>query len=152
MKLTAIIEIPKGSKYKYEFGGGFLSYKHHSSLCLDRVLNQTIPYNYGFLPDSAIQPDNDKLDIFVISNESIPPLTNCKVNIIGGFKCFDNGIQDDKLVGTLDSEDVYPNIAAIRQYLETYKEGFKIVGQLSYDEAIKLIEGDAMKFPTNGAV
>lgn len=134
MKLTALIEIPKGSRYKYEVD--------ENSMTLDRVLNQPIPYNYGFLPHSATQADGDKLDIFVISEYEISPFTTCKVNIIGGFKCLDNGIQDDKIVGVLQGEDVYPNITAIRQYLETYKTDFKVIGQLSYDEAIKLVEGN----------
>ena len=118
MKIRAVIEIPMGSKYKYEFHDGVLK--------VDRVLNQRIPYNYGYIP-SIISEDNDPLDIFILTNEPLPPLTVCEVEILGGFKCIDQGLGDDKLYGKLVGENIYPNIASIKQYLTTYKEGFQII-------------------------
>lgn len=132
MKLTALIEIPEGSKYKYEISS--------NNVRLDRILNQRIPVNYGYFPNSAIQKDGDKLDVFVFSNEPIPQNVYCNVYIIGGFKCEDNGIQDDKILAVLEGEDIYTNIFAVEQYLNTYKNGFKVLGKLTEKEIISLVE------------
>lgn len=137
MTKTAVIEIPMGSKYKYE----------HSEvtqvLWVDRVINQRVPYNYGYLPFTTAA-DGDPVDIFICTNEPLPPLVKCKVKIIGGFKCTDQGVRDDKLVGILEGEDIYPNLIAIKQYLETYKEGFVVLGEFIPETILKeVLERDS---------
>lgn len=134
MKLTALIEIPEGSKYKYEYNS------RTNIMSLDRILNQKIPTNYGYLPNSATQKDGDKLDVFVYSNEPISQNVYCTVKVLGGFKCEDNGVQDDKILAVLDGEDVYPNFIAVEQYLNTYKDGFKVLGKLTEKEIVSLVE------------
>lgn len=131
MKIKAIIEIPKDSKYKYEF--------KDNRLVLDRVLNQSIPYNYGYIPDTLCE-DNDPLDIFIISNKPIPSLTEVTVELIGGFICKDRDQQDDKLIGILVGEDIYPNIVSISQYLKTYKSDFKILDQINVEDSLKVLD------------
>lgn len=139
MILKAIVEIPKDSKYKYEIS------KESGHLVLDRVLNQAIPYNYGFFPNTLCE-DGDPLDIFIVSNKPIPPLTEVNVHIIGGFTCKDREQQDDKLVGILVGDDVYPNILAIKQYLMTYKNNFKILDQVNIEEALKIYEESMLEW------
>lgn len=131
MIIQATIEIPMGSKYKFERHGLFLT--------VDRVLNQKIPYNYGYVPEVDAD-DGDELDIFVITNEPLPVLTNCSVEIIGGFKCLDDGVRDDKMIGILVGEDVYPNLVSIKQYLSTYKSNFEVLGELTQEEIKEILK------------
>lgn len=124
MKIKAIIEMTRGSWYKYEVN------KYNGKLRLDRPLNIKIPSNYGYL-DDTLAKDSDPLDVFVISNHSIPPLTEVDVEIVGVLKCFDNGVEDDKILAVLVGESkssifVDETIREIADYLSTYKEGFVI--------------------------
>lgn len=119
--IKAVIEIPKGSFYKYEID------KNSGALNLDRPLNQKIPYNYGFIPETLCG-DGDPLDVFVISHHAIPPLTQVEVIIAGVLKCTDNGDSDDKIIATIVGEgvDVESSLPDIIQYLHTYKTGFTV--------------------------
>lgn len=127
--IKAIVEIPQNSRYKYEF--------KDNKLVLDRVLNQYIPFNYGFIPDT-LADDGDPLDIFIVSTLPIVSLVQCEVVIEGVFKCLDGDKEDDKIVARLAEnlltrEDIYK----IENYLKTYKRGFNV---LSYNENIKAIK------------
>jgi inorganic pyrophosphatase len=129
-KVNAIVEMPKGSSYKYEVN------KEDGGLKLDRPLNQSIPFNYGFIPETLCQ-DGDPLDVFVLSHHPIPPLTKVEVNILGVLKCTDNGIEDDKLVASLVGEEgtevsLVNSIPYILTYLNTYKSGFEV---LAFEDA-----------------
>lgn len=118
--MNAVIEIPKGSFWKYEIT--------NSSLILDRMLNQPCPYNYGFLPDSPIQEDGDKLDVFVLSDHPIFPLTKLEVDVIGLYRCIDNGAKDDKVVAVVKGSKLEHSFRRnIEHYLSTYKKGFEIL-------------------------
>jgi inorganic pyrophosphatase len=135
MKLTAIIEIPAGSNYKYEVD------KKDGRLVLDRPINQKVPFNYGFIP-SSLGEDGDPTDVFVVSHDPIVPLAKVSVEIFGVLKCKDNGIQDDKLIGRLCgetfNESIHPKKAVIdslTEYLQTYKEGFIVESFGEIEEA-----------------
>ena len=67
---TAVIEIPKGGKNKYEMD------KETGLLKLDRVLYTATHYpaNYGFIP-RTFADDGDPLDVLVMCQESIVPMT-----------------------------------------------------------------------------
>lgn len=134
MKLEAIIEIPANSNYKYEI-------KEDGELILDRVISMTVPFNYGYIPQTMCD-DGDPLDIFVVSQDSIFPKTKVKVSVIGGFTCTDNGHQDDKLVGILiGEEESYTGYelsdakSFIKLYLENYKAGFVVLGEVDQTDA-----------------
>lgn len=141
MKLKAIIEIPTGSKYKYEIKDGILT--------LDRVSNQKIPCNYGYL-ENTLADDSDALDLFIISSQPLEVGSRVEVTLLGGFKCSDNGISDDKLVGMLvGEENVYPRIDLIKSYLETYKKDFRVLGNLTADEAFETYTDTSSKYYYN---
>src|SRR5678815_3597887 len=74
----AVIEIPKGSKNKYELD------KKTGLLKLDRVLFSAVHYpaNYGFIPKSYCD-DGDPLDVLVLGQESVVPLTIVRARAIG---------------------------------------------------------------------
>lgn len=141
MILEAIVEIPKGSKYKYEID------KEHGNLILDRPLNQPVPFNYGFVPDTLCE-DGDQLDIFIVSAEPIPPLTRVKVNVFAVLRCQDGGAQDDKLVGHIVGESQVMlaqtygptrGLWYLERYLSTYKEGFVVESASSDMEEVKAV-------------
>lgn len=119
----AIIEIPKGSKYKYEL--------KKEGLILDRVLNQECPYNYGFLPGTTAG-DGDTQDVFVISRYPINPLTEVSIIFVGMYRCLDDGEEDNKYIALLKGEEHYfEELNEVKQnienYLTTYKSNFIIL-------------------------
>lgn len=127
MKNIAVIEIPMNSIYKYEFN------KFSGYMVLDRPLNQIIPANYGFIPDTVAE-DGDPIDVFVISTLPLVPNCMCEFIPIKKFVCLDNGVPDDKIVGILKDESHDPTMQdyflnRIENYLSTYKPGFIVTGQ-----------------------
>lgn len=121
MIIKALVEMPMGTKYKYE-------YDKDGRPMIDRVLNQRIPCNYGYI-ESTLAGDGDPLDIMIISEDPIPSMTRVQVELIGVFRCTDKGRQDDKLVGILvgtSGLSFVRELNAIKRYLKTYKEGFII--------------------------
>lgn len=132
----AIVEMPQGSTLKYEMD------KADSTLMLDRVLNQPVPYNYGFVPNTLCG-DGDPLDVFILGDTPIYPLAKVKIKIIGALKCNDNGSDDDKLIAIIDGEDTFASgvgIDIIRTYLGSYKTGFNVLEQLDKEAALKVYE------------
>lgn len=122
-----IIEIPKGSKCKYEID------KKTGLLRVDRILYSSVHYpaNYGFIPRSYCA-DEDPLDILVLGQESVFPLSLLRVNAIGGFQMLDKEAQDDKIVAVhlddpeyaqYESIDQLPphRMQEIRKFFEDYK-------------------------------
>lgn len=134
MSVNAIVEIPKGCNYKYEI--------HEGELVVDRVLNQNVPYSYGYIPDTLCE-DGDPLDIFIISRHPIHPTTKVAVYLMGVFECTDGGKQDDKLVGILVGEssgDLRTCVDTIQNYLQSYKEGFVVNNYYGLDRAREILE------------
>lgn len=127
MYKLAVIEMPMNTRYKYEV------HPFYSHLILDRVLNAYIPHNYGYL-DNTKAPDGDAEDVFVLTVDPLIPLSKVRVKIIGKFICEDNGVSDDKWLGTLsDFTQIDAAKAQIKAYLEVYKPGFIVKGWLSYE-------------------
>lgn len=91
--VTAIIEIPRGSKNKYEID------KHSGMLLLDRVMSSPVfyPINYGFIPQTYCD-DGDALDIMVINQDPAQPLSMMNAKVIGAMKMTDGGDSDDKIL------------------------------------------------------
>lgn len=89
----AVVEIPKGSKCKYELD------KKTGLLMLDRVLYSSVHYpaNYGFIPQTHAG-DGDPLDVLILMQEPLAPLTIVRVRAIGGFSMRDDKGVDDKIV------------------------------------------------------
>ena len=97
-----IIEIPQGSKNKYELD------KHTGLLRLDRVLYSAVHYpaNYGFLPRTYCE-DGDPLDVLVFSQESVVPLCIMQARPIGVIAMRDEKGRDDKIVAVaIDDPEV----------------------------------------------
>ena len=105
---SAVIEIPKGSRCKYELD------KHTGLLRLDRVLYTSTHYpaNYGFIPRTYAD-DNDPLDVLVLCAEPIQPMTLIRVYPIGVMRMLDDGHIDDKIIAIPFSDPTYNNIRSI---------------------------------------
>ncbi len=107
-KFTAVIEISKGSKCKYELD------KYTGLLRLDRVLYTSTHYpaNYGFIPRTYAD-DNDPLDVLVLCSAPIQPMTLIDVFPIGVMRMIDSGALDDKIIAVPVSDPSYNNITSI---------------------------------------
>ena len=91
--VPCVIEIPKGSHLKYEVD------KPTGLLRLDRVLYSAVHYpaNYGFIPRTHGE-DGDPLDVLVLMQEPVVPLTIVRARAIGGLRMRDDKGADDKII------------------------------------------------------
>lgn len=126
--VQAIIEIPKGSKAKYELD------KETGLLRLDRVLYSSVyyPANYGFIPQT-LGEDHDPLDVLVLSQIEIQPLCIVKAKVIGVMRMIDNNEADDKIIAvcandvsvshinSIDELPVYFH-SELKHFFEEYKK------------------------------
>jgi inorganic pyrophosphatase len=92
-RFLAVIEIPKGSKKKYELD------KETGIIILDRILYTSTHYpaNYGFIP-RTYAGDNDPLDVLVLCQEDLEPLSMVEVYPIGVLKMIDSDQVDEKII------------------------------------------------------
>jgi inorganic pyrophosphatase len=97
--VNAIIEIPKGSKAKYEID------KESGLLKLDRVLFSSVMYpaNYGFIPQTYCD-DHDPLDILVLCSVDVFPMSIIEAKVVGVMHMVDNGEQDDKIIAVAKND------------------------------------------------
>lgn len=108
--VPAVIEIPRGSKLKYEID------KTTGLLMLDRVLYSSIHYpaNYGFIPQTLAE-DHDPLDILVLMQEPVVPLTIVRARAIGGLKMRDDKGDDDKVVAVAIDDPAFQHYTEVSQ-------------------------------------
>jgi len=97
-----VIEIPKGSKYKYELD------KKSGLIKVDRVLHSAVHYpaNYGFIPRTFCD-DNDPLDILVYGQEAVFPGILMKAKPIGVMTMIDDLEEDDKIIAVHADDPEY---------------------------------------------
>jgi len=125
--IHAVIEIPKGSKVKYELD------KATGLLRVDRVLYSSViyPANYGFIP-RTLGDDGDALDVLVLNSEPVQGLAILRVRAIGLMRMLDEGRQDDKLVAVHVDDPAFAEYTSvdqlphhvelqIRRFFEDYK-------------------------------
>ncbi len=126
-RLPVVIEIPAGSKNKYELD------KKSGILKLDRVLHSAVRYpaNYGFIPRSYCG-DGDPLDVLVLGQEPVQALTIVFARPVGVMHMRDQGAADDKILAVScydpafdhvhELEDVPPHLLTeIRRFFIDYK-------------------------------
>lgn len=92
-EFNALIEIPKGSKVKYELD------KDSGLLKVDRILYSSViyPANYGFIP-RTLGDDDDPLDLLVVMQEAVQALSIMRVRPIGMMHMVDEGQDDEKII------------------------------------------------------
>lgn len=108
--VTAVIEIPKGTRGKYEVD------KTTGLIKLDRVIQTSMVYpaNYGFIPQSYCG-DKDPLDILVICSVDLVPLSLVDAKVIGVMSMTDSGEQDDKIIAVAKNDMEYNHIHDISE-------------------------------------
>jgi inorganic pyrophosphatase len=101
-EFTAVIEIPMGSSVKYELD------KETGMLRLDRVLYSAVyyPANYGFIPQTLAE-DDDPLDVLVLCQEAVAPLTLVSARAIGFMTMIDSGKKDHKILAVAVDDPEY---------------------------------------------
>lgn len=149
-RFIVCIEITKGSKKKYELD------KETGMIILDRVLYTSAHYpaNYGFIP-RTYAGDNDPLDVLVLCQEDIEPMSLVEVYPIGVIKMIDSDEVDEKIIAIPygdPSMTQYKDLKELPHHLlsemshffEVYKslEGKKtyILDIESREEAIKIVK------------
>ncbi|MEQ1869806.1 MAG: inorganic diphosphatase [Vicinamibacterales bacterium] len=145
----AIIEIPKGSTNKYELD------KETGLLRLDRVLYSAVyyPADYGFIPRTYCD-DGDPLDVLVLGQEPVYPLTIVEARAVGVMRMRDDKGIDDKIVAVSISDPSFSDFAThtqlpkhvmrqVRRFFEDYKvlENKQVVVEdlLGPEDALKII-------------
>ena len=125
--IPAVIEIPTGSKVKYELD------KRSGLLSVDRILFSAVHYpaNYGFVPRTYCD-DGDPLDVLVLCSEEIQPLAIMRARVIGVMKMRDDKGEDDKLIAVHaddpnyseygDVSEIPPHrLRELQRFFEDYK-------------------------------
>ena len=137
----AVIEIAKGSKKKYELD------KETGMLVLDRILYTSTHYpaNYGFIP-KTYSDDKDPLDVLVICQESLDPLTLVRCYPIGVIKMEDNDESDEKIIAIPEKDpswSSYRDISALPNHMfEEISHFFEVYKTLEHKHtAVKEVMG-----------
>jgi inorganic pyrophosphatase len=126
--VNAIIEIPQGSRAKYEID------KESGLLRLDRIIYSSFyyPCNYGFIPQTY-GGDKDPLDILVITTQPVQALCLMDAKVVGVMQMVDSGDADDKIISVAAHDpgvNHYNNIEELpkhffdelRHFFEEYKK------------------------------
>jgi inorganic pyrophosphatase len=105
----ALVEIPEGSKVKYELD------KTTGLLRADRVLYSAVHYpaNYGFVPQTYCD-DGDPLDVLMLCQQPLVPLSIARCRAIGVIPMTDDRGQDDKIIGVHIDDPQYSYYHDIR--------------------------------------
>jgi inorganic pyrophosphatase len=128
--VNALIEIPQGSRTKYEID------KETGLLKLDRVIYSSFhyPVNYGFIPQT-LGHDGDPLDILVLCSQSIHSLCLVEATVIGNMQMVDSGEKDDKIIAVATHD---PSVNHMRDIDELPKHFFNELK--NYFEQYKVLE------------
>lgn len=148
--VTSVIEVPKGSKIKYELD------KASGLIKVDRILFSSVHYpsNYGFIPRTLCE-DRDPLDILVLGQEPTVPLSLMRARPIGVMKMEDQGEADDKIIAVHVDDPEFAHyqsikelpphwIKQVKRFFEDYKalemKSVKVNEFLGPDQALEIVE------------
>lgn len=158
--VNALIEIPLGSRNKYELDA------KTGRIRLDRVLYSAMNYpaEYGHI-ENTLAPDGDPLDILVIVREPTFPGCVVPARVLGYLSTIDNGKEDYKLIAVADCDPRYDHVqkledlatyvlTEISNFFENYKtlQNIKVeVGEYhGMEDAIHVIQECTKKFLFHG--
>ena len=126
--IEAIIEIPMGTKNKYEID------KVRDRIKLDRVLysQMTYPAEYGYI-EKTLAEDNDPLDILIMASTKTFPGCIVDARVIGSLDMIDNDEKDHKIIAVMDKDPRFSHIhelsdiqdqtlREIKHFFATYKD------------------------------
>jgi inorganic pyrophosphatase len=153
-EFAAVVEIPLGSSVKYELD------KPTGLIKVDRILYSAVfyPANYGFIPQTLAE-DDDPLDVLVLCQESVLPLTVMKARAIGLMTMIDAGKKDHKIIAVSTSDPEFSayheaaeiphhQLLMVRRFFQDYKilehKSVEVEEFQSSDAAFPVIE-DALR-------
>ncbi|HBC43697.1 MAG: inorganic diphosphatase [Pseudanabaena sp.] len=144
--LNVLIEIPAGSKNKYEFD------KDLNAFALDRVLYSSVqyPYDYGFVPNT-LADDGDPLDGMVIMDQPTFPGCIIPARPIGMLIMIDGGDRDEKILCVPAKDPRYADVKSlsdiaphrldeIAEFFRSYKNLEKKVTEIRGWEGIEAVQ------------
>ncbi|HEX3819937.1 MAG TPA: inorganic diphosphatase [Candidatus Sulfotelmatobacter sp.] len=134
-EFDCVVEIPFGSSVKYELD------KTSGLIRLDRVLYSAVyyPANYGFIPQTFAE-DDDPLDVLVLCQETVVPLTIIHARTIGLMTMVDAGKQDHKIIAVATQD---PEFNSYREAAEMPPHRLLMLRRFFQD--YKLLEGKAVE-------
>jgi len=118
--INGIIEIPKGSRAKYEID------KDSGLIKLDRVIYASMyyPLNYGFIPQT-LGEDHDPLDVVVLTQVSVVPRCLIQSKVIGVMRMIDLGEADDKIIAVAVNDVSVSHINDVTELPEYFRVELK---------------------------
>src|SRR6516225_3081088 len=134
-EFSTVIEIPFGSSVKYELD------KRTGLIKLDRVLYSAVydPANYGFIPQTLAE-DDDPLDVLVLCQEPVVPLTLVKARAIGLMTMIDSGKRDHKVLAVAVDD---PEFNGFQEASELPPHRLNMLQRFFQD--YKMLEGKAVE-------
>jgi inorganic pyrophosphatase len=127
-EFRTVIEIPLGSSVKYELD------KPSGLIRMDRLLYSAVyyPANYGFIPQTLAE-DDDPLDVLVLSQEAVAPLTVMPARAIGLMTMIDAGKKDHKIIAIATGDPEFSayheaselpqhRLLVLRRFFQDYKQ------------------------------
>lgn len=136
---VACVEIPKGSKLKYEMD------KETGLIILDRILYTSTHYpaNYGFIPRTYAD-DKDPLDVLILCDSTFAPLSLVRCKPIGIIKMIDNAEIDEKIIAVCENDpsmNCYADISELPNHMfAEIKHFFTVYKQLEEKKATLVTE------------
>jgi inorganic pyrophosphatase len=136
--VNAVVEIPKGSRAKYEID------KPSGLIRLDRVLRGSMmyPLHYGIIPQTVFD-DGDPLDVMILTQVTVVPLTLINARIIGVMHMIDQGVEDDKILAVAVGDPSVADIHDINDLPESLKLELK-----DFFENYTVLEGKSVQIPS----
>ena len=145
-----VIEIPRGSRNKYELD------KPTGLLKVDRVLYSAVHYpaNYGFIP-RTLDDDGDPLDVLVLSQEEVVSGAVVAARVIGVMPMIDQGEVDDKIIAVMLGDPAFETVRTlndllpfrmneIMRFFGDYKaleeKEVRVAAPQGLDDAVKVVE------------
>ena len=151
-----VIEVPQGSKTKYELD------KRTGLLRVDRVLYSAVHYpaNYGFVPRTYAE-DDDPIDVLVLGQDPVVPLAIVQARAIGGFRMRDEHGEDLKIIAIHVNDPAFADyhdvselpkhvVTEMMRFFEDYKvlegKAVEVGAQISVDEARQALRSSAARY------
>ncbi|PIQ91393.1 MAG: inorganic diphosphatase [Parcubacteria group bacterium CG11_big_fil_rev_8_21_14_0_20_39_22] len=107
--MNVIIEIPRGSKNKYEID------KKTGLIALDRAMHsaQDYPFDYGFVPQT-LWDDGDALDVLILSTYPIYPGVLVRVRPVALLNMIDDGDSDVKVIAVPEKDPRWDDVQDLK--------------------------------------
>ena len=134
-RFTTVIEIPMGSSVKYELD------KETGLLRMDRILYSAVfyPANYGFIPQTYAE-DDDPLDVLVLCQEAVAPMTLVTARTIGLMTMVDSGKRDHKILAVAVGD---PEFNSFREAAELPQHRLMMLRRFFQD--YQMLEGKSVE-------